>query len=296
MAESTLKYEKLTRLSIRGHPGLSEKWVQERIDKDPALLGLGDVIVKDKERIQSGAGRLDLLLQEVEGSRRYEVEIQLGKTDESHIIRTIEYWDLEKKRYPQYEHTAVIVAEEITSRFLNVISLFNGTIPLMAIQMRAVQLGDVVSLLFTTVLDQVRFGLVGEDEEVKEATDRAYWENSGSKSTVAMADELLEVLRVLNPHLNLKYNKAYIGLEKNGDPNNFVTFQPRKDAIRVEIRLPRTESTDAAIESAGLDMMDYDTRWERHRIRLQRGDVKKHGEILRQLMEFSYKEYGGAEQ
>ena len=49
---------------------------------------------------------------------------QLGKTDESHIIRTIEYWDIERKRYPQYDHTAVIVAEEITSRFLNVIGLF----------------------------------------------------------------------------------------------------------------------------------------------------------------------------
>jgi hypothetical protein len=28
-----------------------------------------------------------------------------------------------------YEHTAVIVAEDVTSRFLNVISLFNGFIP-----------------------------------------------------------------------------------------------------------------------------------------------------------------------
>jgi len=54
---------------------------------------LGDLIVKDKERIQPGAGRLDLLLQDPDTNLRYEVEIQLGKTDESHIIRTIEYWD-----------------------------------------------------------------------------------------------------------------------------------------------------------------------------------------------------------
>ena len=50
---------------------------------------------------------------------------------------TIEYWDLERKRYPQYEHTAVIVAEDITSRFLNVIQLFNGAIPLIALKMTA---------------------------------------------------------------------------------------------------------------------------------------------------------------
>jgi hypothetical protein len=57
---------------------------------------------------------LDLLFQDVESTRRYEVEIQLGSTDEAHIIRTIEYWDVERKRYPQYDHTAVIIAEDIT--------------------------------------------------------------------------------------------------------------------------------------------------------------------------------------
>ena len=162
-----MKYQALSKMSLKSHPELTERWVQERIAENPQMLGLGDVVLKDKERIQPRAGRLDLLLQDAEASHRYEVEIQHGKTDESHIIRTIEYWDIERKRYPQYEHTAVIVAEEITARFLNVISLFNGTIPLMAIQMSAVGLGE------------ARFGLVDEDEEVQEFTDRAYWEARG---------------------------------------------------------------------------------------------------------------------
>jgi hypothetical protein len=288
-----MKYEKLTKLSIRNHPELSERWVQERIAEDPSILGLGDVILKDKERPQAGAGRLDLLLQEADSSRRYEVEIQLGKTDESHIIRTIEYWDIERKRYPQYEHTAVIVAEEITSRFLNVISLFNGTIPLMAIQMSAVQLGNTVSLAFTTVLDQVRFGLVDEDEEVQEATDRAYWESRGNKATVAMVDELLEMVHTLNPRLQLKYNKFYIGLATDGQPNNFVIFRPQKNVIRVEPRLRKTEEIDDVIESAGLDVLEYDTRWARYKIRLQKGDLAKHADVLRRLLETSYREFGG---
>ena len=290
-----MKYEKLTKLSIRSHPELSERWVQERIAEDPSILGLGDVILKDKERLQSGAGRLDLLVQEAEGSRRFEVEVQLGRTDESHIIRTIEYWDIERKRYPQYDHTAVIVAEEITSRFLNVIGLFNGTIPLMAVQMSAVQLRDAVSLIFTTVLDLVRFGLVDEDEEVHEVTDRAYWEGRGSKATVAMADELLEVLRAFNPDLEFKYNKFYIGLAKDGQPNNFVILRPQKNAIRVEPRLRKTDETEAAVEAAGLDVMDYDNKWGRYRIRLQKGDIKKHAEVLRQILEASFREATGGD-
>jgi len=124
-----MDYVKFEKINLKTHPDFTEKWVQERIAADPQILGLGDIILKDKERIQPRAGRLDLLFQESDGNRRFEVELQLGALDESHIIRTIEYWDIERKRYPQYDHTAVIIAEDITSRFLNVISILNGTIP-----------------------------------------------------------------------------------------------------------------------------------------------------------------------
>src|SRR6266404_9146457 len=146
----SLKFIKPEKISLANHSEYREKWVQERIAEDPSILGLGDLILKDKERMQPRAGRLDLLFQDPETSRRYEVEIQLGKTDETHIIRTIEYWDIERKRYPQYDHCAVLIAEDITSRFLNVISLFNGTIPLIAIQMQALRVAGTLTLVFTT--------------------------------------------------------------------------------------------------------------------------------------------------
>lgn len=72
--------------------------------------------MRDIERRQRNAGRLDMLLSDPESSTRYEVELQFGATDDSHI-RTLEYWGNERRRYPQYEHVAVIVAEEVTGRF-----------------------------------------------------------------------------------------------------------------------------------------------------------------------------------
>ena len=153
-------------------------------------------------------------------THRYEVEIQLGSTGESHIVRTIEYWDIERKRY-----SAVIVAEDITARFLNVISLFNDHILLIAIQMNALKFGDQISLVFTTVMDQLALGLVEEDEEIQAVTDRNFWETErGTKQTVAMADQLFSLITVLDKNLELKYNKFYIGLATNGQPNNFVVF------------------------------------------------------------------------
>jgi hypothetical protein len=286
---SSLKYSKPERISLKGHSELNERWVQERIAEDPALLGLGDLIVKDKERIHPQGGRLDLLCQDAESDRRYEIEIQLGKSDESHIIRTIEYWDIERKRYPQYEHTAVLVAEEITSRFLNVISLFNGFIPLVAIQMQALRFDDQVCLVFTTVLNEMRLGLVDEDEERQEVTDRAYWEKRGTKGTLEITDSLLGIVNEFAPDLTLKYNKFYIGLaSKSGQPNNFVIFRPKKDWVRFEPRLDRSEEVQAKLETAGIDVMEYDSRWGRYRIRLGKSDVQKHGPLLRELMKSAY--------
>jgi hypothetical protein len=282
--EMPLIYAKPQRIWLKTHPELDERWLQDRIGEDPSLLGLGDLVLKDRERIQPRAGRLDLLLQDVESTHRYEVEIQLGYTDEAHIIRTIEYWDLERKRYPQYEHTAVVVAEDITSRFLNVIALFNGAIPLVAIQLSAIRLGDNVSLVFSKVMDELRRGLVDEDEEVAEVTDRAYWERRGSKQTLAMTDELLSWLQEIDPGLELKYNKFYIGLAKNGHPNNFMTFRPRKDWILSELRLERSEETQAQLENAGIEVLEYGTRGGQYRIRLAKADLSKNKELLVELM------------
>jgi hypothetical protein len=285
-----MKYVKPERIWISDTAELSERWVQERIAEDPSLLGFGDLVLKDKERIQPHAGRLDLLCQDPESNRRFEIELQIGRTDESHVIRTIEYWDVERKRYPQYDHTAVLVAEDITSRFLNVISLFNGFIPLVAIQMQALRLGDQVSLVFTRVLDQVVLGLVDEDEEVLEVTDRAYWEKRATKQTLEMTDALIAMVRALDPGLTPKYNKFYVGLAKDGQPNNFVIFKPKKDWVRFEPRMVKSDAIQAKLDAAGLDGMEYDDRWGRYRIRLEGADVQRHQGLLSEVLKTAYDE------
>ncbi len=283
-----LKYAKPERIWLKGHPEVDERWVQTRIADDPGLLGLGDLILKDRERLQPRAGRLDLLFQEADSNRRYEVELQLGKTDESHIIRTIEYWDIERKRYPQYEHTAVIIAEDITSRFLNVIGLFNGFIPLVAIQMQAYRYGEQVSLIFTTVLDQMRLGLVEEDEEVVDVVDRSYWEKRASKNTLEMTEKLLEHLRRLNADLAPKYNKFYIGLAKDGRSNNFVSFKPKKEWLWLGLRLERSEEIEHKLQEVGLEEHDYDPKWGKYWVWLTKAEPTKNEALLYELLERAY--------
>ncbi len=106
-------------LAIRD-AGYDEAWLQDHIYENPACLGLGELDAIARERQQSSGGRLDILLKNPEDNAMYEVELMLGETDETHIIRTIEYWDNEKRRWPQRQHFAVLVAEHINRRFFNV--------------------------------------------------------------------------------------------------------------------------------------------------------------------------------
>jgi hypothetical protein len=285
----SLKFIKPEKILLASHPEYREKWVQERIAEDPSILGLGDIVLKDKERNLPRGGRLDLLFQDAESSTRYEIEIMLGSTDESHIIRAIEYWDVERKRYPQYEHYAVIVAEDITSRFLNVIGLFNGFIPLIALQMSALKFGDQISLVFTKVFDALSLGMPDEDEEVQAVTDRNYWETvRGTKDTVALADNMLDLIQTFAPDIDLKYNKFYIGLAKDGQPNNFALFRARKNSFISNIRLASSPDIDQQLEKAGIEVMDYDKKWSRYRLRLSKNDIKKNSDLLLRLLKLSY--------
>jgi len=285
-----MEYVKAEIISLKNSKEFNEKWLQKRIEEDPSIIGLGELEFRDTEKIQIGGGRLDTILYDPEDKRRYEVEIQLGKTDESHIIRTIEYWDLEKKRNPQYEHCAVIIAEDITSRFLNVISLFNGFIPLIAIQVKAIRIENKVSLFFTKVLDEVKFELLEEDSNA-EPTNREYWENKATKSTLKLIDNIIEKLQEVTADYKLKYNKHYIGLEQNNIANNFISFVPRKSTVIMMFRIEKAEDIDELLANSDLDILTYDKQWKQYRLRLKETDLNTNFEIIKKLAETAKHEY-----
>lgn len=278
-----MEFRKSKPVSLKAHPEYNEKWLQERLAHDPSLLGLGDLEMKDAERRQPRAGRLDLLLSDPETHTRYEVEVQLGATDEAHIIRTIEYWDIEKSRYPQFDHVAVIVAEDITSRFLNVISLFNKTIPLIAVQMRALDVDGVLTLNATTVLDLMRPGTEEEDEP-GQTTDRSYWLNRSSPASIAVMEAMLELVNEVTPGMTLKYTRYYVGLARNGIADLYLLFRPRKDYLITEFRIPRSEEIAALLDDSGMQTLEYDKRFSKYKIRLTAPEVSKHRQLLLDLI------------
>lgn len=284
-----MNHIRLNPVSLKSDPRVNEAWVQEVIVSTPEILGLGELRVIDRERRQLAGGRLDMLLQEEDSKRRYEVEIQLGASDPSHIIRALEYWDIERRRFPQYEHTVVLIAEEITGRFLNVISLFNGFIPVMALQMNAFEApGGGISLVFTRVVDTVQLGTEEESEGTSPPADRAYWDTRATPKTVKIADEILNLCRSFCPEVQPSYNRYYIGMRVGGKACNFAHSKPRKTALLLHIDIPESEETNGALEQAGFDLVDYMKDEKHYRIRLSAGDVQKGEELLRSLLKQAY--------
>lgn len=235
----TLQFTKPERIALKSHPDFSEKWVQERIMEDTSILGLGDVDLIKAEKVQPKAGRLDLLLHDDQLNRRYEVELMLGATDPSHILRCIEYWDIEKRRYPAYDHVAVLVAEDITSRFLNVMSLLAGNVPLIAIQLVALRVDDKILLHCVQVLDQTALRTDDEYESsggsaVSAITDRPYWENRASVESMQMCDRLNgQVSELTGIDHALRYRKRIVDIVSPTGGDVRVWTIPRKTLVRV---------------------------------------------------------------
>jgi hypothetical protein len=241
-----LKHRKAlpTPLRTLGH---NETWLQEQIAKDPSILGLGDLHLIQRERRQPSGGRIDFLMSEPDEGTRYEIEVMLGAVDETHIIRAIEYWDVERQRYPTLDHRAVIVAEEITARFFNVIRLLNRAVPIVAIQLSAFQFEDNIVLLFTTVLDTCEFNAVPEEVELAEQADRAYWEKLTPPETLQLIDAMVSLVPRTRGEPRITFNRSHIALGTSG--YNFCWFHPRRKSsiCPVHIKVP-AETRPGVIE------------------------------------------------
>lgn len=282
----TLEYVKHEKVFLKTHPVLNEKWLQAIIAEDPSVLGLGDLVLKDVER-STAYGRLDLLLKDEEADTRYVVEIQLGKVDESHIIRTIEYWDEERNRYPQYDHIAVIIAEDITSRFLNVISLFNKAIPIIAIQLNALRIDGKVVLNFAKVIDLVQ--RPDDDiEEKTEPTDKEFWLKKSSRDVLETMDKCIELLQTVNPVYRENYNKRYVGIKDNYRSNNKVVFYPKRAHLRIGSKHTNREFWLDQLEDAGITVF-REKKSKRVHFRITQEELESNRDLILSLFKDAYR-------
>ena len=54
-----------------------------------------------------------------------------------------------------------------------------------------------------------------------------------------------------------------------------MTFRPRKDWVVTELTVEGSDETQAQLEAAGIELLEYSARYGQYRIRLTKADLAK---------------------
>jgi hypothetical protein len=111
-----------------------EPWLVERIGEDLTILGLGHL---DLKHASWRSRQLSLLLQDPRESAMYVVELQVGPTDDRHVIRLVERWDATRKRHSRNRCFGVLTSEQIAPCYLNILQVISKAVPVAVMEISA---------------------------------------------------------------------------------------------------------------------------------------------------------------
>lgn len=268
--------------------GKDELWLQDMICANPEKLGLGnDIEVVKREKKQYTSGKLDILLRDSSNNTLYETEVMLGETDPSHIIRTIEYWDNERRVYPQRQHFAVLIAESFNRRYFNVIQLLSQTIPIIAIQADLIETEDGIILNFTKIMDMY----VPQEEEESPETNIAQWEKK-AKWLIEAVNSFEEVLsgKYDKTSITTTYTQSYARININGKSHYF--FHKRNSPnVFIEFYV-KDEEKKSLIEKLLADKgFDYNyNNYKAFTFATNKDFIKKHKDLFLEIHEIKDRE------
>ena len=115
-------------------------------------------------------------------------------------------------------------------------------------------------------------------------TDRTYWEKRTSKKMMENIDKIYNALGEIVSGFELKYNKFYIGLSKDGISRNFLMFRPKKSFLYIVIKTKENNPLLQEIENDGLEI-NYTPRWNECKIKLDNFETyNKHKEIINKII------------
>jgi hypothetical protein len=264
--------------------GYDELWLQNQIWDNPNSLDLGELEGVTREKIISSGGKLDILLKNPSDDSMFEVEIMLGETDPSHIIRTIEYWDLIKRKWPQRQHFAVLVAEKITKRFFNVIQILSNSVPLIAIQANIIDINGVRSLHFTKILDTYE---EPEDDMISsnEIFDKNYWNNK-AEAVLKISEKLKELTDDIYKTTNLIFNKGRISINCEGY-NQMSVHKRTGDKALIVFRYG--DNKEEIIELLDTANIPYNERTNDIKMTMNYDEVLKNEIVIKKIAELNYR-------
>lgn len=273
-----------------------EKRIQKEIEQEPELLGLGKMTLKAKEKRQIN-GRLDLQFKGEDSKTRYEVELQLGKLDNDHLLRCVQYWNHERRKCPQLKHYAVIVAEEIPEYMLEAIMLFK--VPIIAIKISIDQNSGKIAAAKRLDLPIYEWAIV-ESQEGAEIDDditpydMAYLETKLSEVSLRVLNEIYRLAREVNPETEMNITKNYVGFT-DCDLYSYMFVRNKDDSLILELVLDELPEIKDMIQEAGLSFKNPGNPYTIHKnkrghydIQISMEDINEKEKEIREFIKMAY--------
>lgn len=274
-----------------------EKRIQKEIEQESELLGLGKMTLEAREKRQIN-GRLDLQFKGCDDSKtRYEVELQLGKLNNDHLLRCVHYWNHERRKCPQFKHYAVIVAEEIPEYMLEAIMLFK--VPIIAIKISIDQSSGKIAAAKRLDLPIYDWTIVESQEEAEideyiTPYDMAYLETKWSEVSRKVLNEIYKLAIEVNPETEINITKNYVGFT---DCNlySYMFVRNKDDSLILELVLDESPDIKNKIQEAGLIFKNPGNPYTKHEkkrghydIQISMEDINEKEKEIKELIEMAY--------
>jgi hypothetical protein len=240
--------------------------------------------------------RLDLLAEDKDNQYRYAIELMLGRLDKSHIVRTVDYWLRKKTREKRDEWqtvavaVAVVVAEDVrNSRYFNVVKFLTEKMPMVVVEMRALKVGNNLTVACSTLLDGRDQAEEEEVEEPSSPKDRETWLQKSSPASIEAVDQIEKLLKAIDSKVSVNWpNRNFVGLQVGNRSANFVTFAPKKKFVRVSARfLQDSEKWKNRLQKAGFHIVGG-TPGKSVRFRATKGEIASSKKLLSQMFTEGY--------
>lgn len=273
------KFVLANRISLAKHTEYDEKWVEALVKQQPSILGLGENVQFVSSQIKnSNGGRLDLVLKDEEVI--YSVELMLGQLDESHIIRSLDYWlrNQTRQNFLNYEHIAVLVAEGVLSgRFTEVVRYLSSKTNLVVIELAALQVQEYVTLHCTTIFDGS--AAVEDDVEQESGGSLSDWPSD----TLALVRNILDLVKpTINETIEPNPRKDQIGIRVGNKVQNFIVFTPKADFVRVAVYVNDPEQWSTRLQHAGIKVLSSQ-QGSRVRFRLTQESFDRNRDLMKEI-------------
>ena len=164
------------------------------------------------------------------------------------------------------------------------IRLLNRAVPVIALQLSAFELDASVGLHFIKVLD-IYEETETPDDGPAEGSSRGDWEKRSSPQSLAVMDNVIEMLTKAGLRPQVTYNKFHVALGTTG--YQFAWFHPRKAAPYCPMNL-RNEPTErdrviARLREVGLDAAPCST--SQIRLRLTGRECEEYSGLITEVLQ-----------